>query len=172
MEENAGEVFMFSYGFSFSVERLYRAWTEIDRLREWWGPKGFELTRCALDFRRGGVFHYCLRDPDGCDMWGKWVITRVLPRRRLEFIVSFCDESAGDPVPHPYEPHWPLEVASEVRFQPTEGGTRLEVLWTPLNAGGTERRVFAARHDDCRRGWTGTMERLERYLLNEGKVLR
>ncbi len=153
-----------------SPERVYRVWTENDRLKKWWGPKDFEIRSCSLDFRRGGIFLYCLRDPDGEEMWGKWVITQIIPNRRLEFIVSFCDESGGEPIRHPYEPKWPLEVATEITFEANGAGTRVEVRWLPLNATPAEEKVFIAGHDACRVGWTGTLDKLEGHLLEEGKI--
>ncbi len=168
-KESSDVLFVISREFDAPVERMYRAWTEEDRLNAWWGPEGFELRRGVLDFCRGGIFHYCLRDPGGVEMWGKWVITQILPGRRLDFIVAFCDENAGEPVRHPYEPDWPLEVSTEVIFSPSDAGTRVEVRWVPLNASEAERRTFAAGRDACRTGWTGTFDRLEGYLLEEGR---
>ncbi len=170
--ESKDAVFLISRDFSAPVDRVYSAWTENQRLARWWGPKDFELIACTLDFRRGGVLHYCLRDPQGVEVWGKWVITRILPGRRLEFIQSFCDETGGEPVRHPYDPDWPLEVASEVAFAVAGQGTRVEVCWVPLNASEAECRAFADGREACRAGWTGTFDRLENYLqAEERKVL-
>ena len=162
-------LFVITRRFEAPLDRVYRSWTEREALKRWWGPKGFKLKSCSLDFRRGGTLLYCLQDPDGDEMWGKWVITQILPHRRLEFIVAFCDETGGEPIRHPYEPNWPLEVHTEILFAPNGDGTWIEVRWLPLNATATEEQAFIAGHDACRVGWTGTLDKLEKQLLTERK---
>jgi uncharacterized protein YndB with AHSA1/START domain len=163
-------LFVISRRLDAPLDRVYRAWTELEPLKRWWGPADFDVKSSSLDFRRGGTFLYCLQDPDGDEMWGKWVITQILPHRRLEFIVAFCDETGGEPIRHPYEPMWPLEVSTEVIFNPDGDGTRVEVRWLPLNATAAEEKAFIAGHDACRVGWTGTLDKLETHLAAERKV--
>ncbi len=43
-------------------ELVFKAWTEPEHLMHWWGPKGFTTPFCRIDFRPGGVFHYCAYD--------------------------------------------------------------------------------------------------------------
>ncbi len=49
-------------------ERVWKSWTEAERLKRWWGPKGFVVTHREIDLRPGGMMHYCLRAPEGSDM--------------------------------------------------------------------------------------------------------
>jgi uncharacterized protein YndB with AHSA1/START domain len=37
-----------------SVEAVWRAWTEADRLRAWWGPDKTTVAECEIDLRVGG----------------------------------------------------------------------------------------------------------------------
>ncbi|MFC5529539.1 SRPBCC domain-containing protein [Cohnella yongneupensis] len=39
-------------------ELVFKAWSEAEHLKRWWGPKGFEINVAQLDFRPGGFFHY------------------------------------------------------------------------------------------------------------------
>jgi uncharacterized protein YndB with AHSA1/START domain len=52
-------------------ERVWQAWTEPERLKHRWGPKDFACTHCTMDLRPGGLMHYCLRMPDGGEMWAQ-----------------------------------------------------------------------------------------------------
>ena len=36
---------------------VWKAWTEVERLARWWGPKGFAMLSTKLDLRPGGMFH-------------------------------------------------------------------------------------------------------------------
>src|SRR5262250_2596950 len=44
-------------------ELVFQAWTDVERLARWWGPKGFRWVSAKLDLRPGGMFHYCLQAP-------------------------------------------------------------------------------------------------------------
>jgi uncharacterized protein YndB with AHSA1/START domain len=37
-------------------ELVFKAWTETERLKRWWGPKGFTNPVCELDARPGGSY--------------------------------------------------------------------------------------------------------------------
>ena len=49
---------------------VWDAWTQAERLAEWWGPAGFKLKVAKLDLRPGGTFHYSMVAPNGHEMWG------------------------------------------------------------------------------------------------------
>ena len=59
---------------------VWKAFTEVDRLKQWWGPKGFRMLTCRLDLRPGGIFLYGMQSPDGHEMWGKWTFREIVAR--------------------------------------------------------------------------------------------
>ena len=142
---------------------VWKAWTERDRLMQWFGPKGFTMTAATLDLRSGGVFHYCLRSPDGKEMWGKFVYREIVAPERIVLVNSFSDAKGGL-TRHPMSPTWPLEMLSTTTFVEHEGKTTLTVLWAPLNPTEEERKTFDAAQDGMRQGWTETMDQLAAYL--------
>src|SRR5258708_172951 len=109
--ESSNSEFVLTRVFDAPRHLVFKAWTESDRLAKWWGPAGFTMLISKLEFRPGGVFHYCMRSPDGHEMWGKFVYREITPPERLVFVNSFADE-AGNPVRHPLSATWPLEVLS------------------------------------------------------------
>ena len=50
--------------FSFPRHVVYRAWTEPDHLKNWWGPKGFTNTFHQHDFRVGGRWIFTMHGPE------------------------------------------------------------------------------------------------------------
>jgi uncharacterized protein YndB with AHSA1/START domain len=158
------EDFVASRVFNAPRERVWQAWTEAEQLKEWFSPKGFERVRCTLDLRPGGLFLYCLRTPEGHDLWGKWVIREVVKPERLVFIVSFSDEQAGLTV-HPMNPSWPREIHSTVVFEALGAKTRVTVRWRPHeNSTELERRTFDEGRDSMKQGWGGTLDQLDTCL--------
>jgi uncharacterized protein YndB with AHSA1/START domain len=43
---------------------VYRAWTEPDHLKNWWGPKGFTNTFHIFDLSVGGQWSFIMHGPD------------------------------------------------------------------------------------------------------------
>ncbi len=155
--------FVTSRVFDAPRDRVWQAWTEAERLKQWFAPKGFSMTRCKLDLRVGGLFHYCLRMPDGKDMWGRWVIREIVEPKKLVFVVSFSDEKRGITV-HPMSPSWPREMLSTVEFEEQESKTKVTVHWSPINATEIENKTFEDSRDGMKQGWGGTFDYLVEYL--------
>ncbi|MDB5332571.1 MAG: hypothetical protein JWP03_3722 [Phycisphaerales bacterium] len=158
--------FVITRVYSVPLERMWDAWTQRDHLKQWFGPQGVTIPHCTLDLRPGGVFHYCMRGPDGNDMWGKWTFRQIAPPERLEFLVSFADEK-GNTVRAPFDVNWPLEMLSVVTFAHHAGigrGTVVRIEWTAFNATDAEQKTFTDGHDSMRQGWTGTLDSLAAFL--------
>ncbi|REG99724.1 SRPBCC family protein [Flavobacterium aquicola] len=47
-----------------SRKLVYRAWTEPEHLKNWWGPAGFTNTFNEFDFRIGGKWSFTMHGPD------------------------------------------------------------------------------------------------------------
>lgn len=151
--------------FDVPRERMWQVWTDPEHLKKWWGPKGFVVTQLKLDLRAGGSMLYCLRMPDGKEMWGKFAYREVKAPERLVFINSFSDAKGGT-TRHPMNPDWPLELVSTITFDEAgPGKTRVTVTWIPA-PGSTdlEKKTFDAGRDSMKMGWGGTMEQLNDYL--------
>jgi uncharacterized protein YndB with AHSA1/START domain len=142
---------------------VFKVWTEAEHLKEWWGPKGFEFVHCTLDLRPGGLFHYCMKAPNGFEMWGKFVFQEVTPPERLAYIVSFSDAQAGI-VRHPMSATWPLEVMNVVTFSEENGRTTLTMNGWPHGASEAECETFRGAQEGVQKGFAGTMEQLAAYL--------
>ncbi|HEY2754524.1 MAG TPA: SRPBCC domain-containing protein [Pseudolabrys sp.] len=156
--------FVISRVFDAPRDFLWKAFTEPEHMRQWWGPKGFKVIAAKMDLRVGGTYLYGLESPDGKPMWGKFVYREITPPERLVFINSFSDENGGV-TRHPMAPNWPLEMLSTFTFEEQPGGkTKFTVRWAPHNPTEEETNVFEAGRDGMTQGWSGTMEQLAAYL--------
>ena len=50
--------------FNFSNELLFRAWSEPEHLKNWWGPAGFTNTFHQFDFKVGGKWVFTMHGPE------------------------------------------------------------------------------------------------------------
>jgi len=163
IEEFVGRPFVIARPFDAPRARVWRAWTERAGLMQWFGPKGFKIPAAIMDFRAGGIFHYCMEAPNGDEMWGKFVYREIAAPERIVFVTSFSDED-GALTRHPSSPDWPLEMLSTITFAEMDGRTTVMVRWVPLNATDAEGRAFEDGRAAMEQGWSGTMDRLADYL--------
>jgi uncharacterized glyoxalase superfamily protein PhnB len=160
----AGEPFEISRVFDAPRELVWKAFTEPERMKQWWGPRGFKVIASKMDLRPGGTYHYGMEAPDGSAMWGKFSYREVAPNERMVLINSFSDEEGGI-TRHPMAPSWPLLMLSTFTFEDAPGGkTKFTVRWQPYQASPEELKTFEAGRPSMTQGWTGTLEQLEAYL--------
>lgn len=107
--------------FDAPVERVWRAWSDGERVKRWWGPTGFTCPVADMDFREGGTSLVCMRPPKelgGLDMYNTWTYSRIVPNERLEFVLDWADANGSrvDPVSMGLPPSMPRDVRHEVTF--------------------------------------------------------
>jgi len=155
--------FLISREFDAPRARVWQAWTEVERLREWMSPKGMTVIAAKLDLRAGGSYHYGMRMADGREMWGKWLIREVKRPERLVFVNTFSDPQGGL-TRHPFAPDWPAQMLSTITFAEKGKGTLVTVQWQPIEASAAELKTFDTGRASMNQGWTGTLEQLTDYL--------
>jgi uncharacterized protein YndB with AHSA1/START domain len=72
-----------------SPEKLYRAWTEPDLLKQWFCPKPWSVSSAQLDVRPGGSSLVVMRSPEGEDYPNYGVYLDVVKNERLVFTDAF-----------------------------------------------------------------------------------
>lgn len=144
-------------------DMVWKVFTQVEHMKQWWGPKGFSVTHAKMDLRPGGTYHYALKSPDGMVMWGKFMFREIAPPESLVFISSFSDEKGGV-TRHPMAPSWPLHMLTTFSFEDLGGKTRFTVRWTPYEATEEELQTFEQGRPSMTQGWSGTLEQLEAYL--------
>jgi len=146
-------------------EVVWKAYTERERLMQWFGPKGFVTSHATLDLRQGGIYHYCLRSPDGHEMWGKWIFREIVGPEKLVVLVAFSDAHGGI-TRHPMSPTWPLQTLSTTTLAEQGDKTVITVEWSAYDATEEEQKAFDAGHESMTMGFTGTFDQLDAYLAS------
>lgn len=65
---------------------LFRAHSDPDALKIWYGPDGFTNTVIAMDFRIGGQFRFIMHGPDGTDYSNRMTFREIVPAKRLAYL--------------------------------------------------------------------------------------
>src|SRR5687767_2829332 len=50
--------------FNWSRKLVFRAWSDPEQLKKWWGPAGFTNTFHEFDFRVGGRWRFDMHGPE------------------------------------------------------------------------------------------------------------
>jgi len=145
---------------------VWKAWTESERLAQWWGPKGCKIRVAKLDVRPGGIFHYVMQFRTGAEMWGRFIYREIAAPERLVFVNSFSDPDGGI-TRAPFSQlnqTWPLEVLNTLTLTEQGSKTMLTLRGGPINATEEELETFARMFDSMRQGFGGTFDQLADYL--------
>ena len=108
-------------------ELVWKAWTDPERVKRWWGPKNFMSPFCKIDFRVGGAYLFCMRSPEGQDFWSTGFYREIVEPERIVCTDSFADEK-GNVVPATYyglSADFPLELQVTLTFEEHDGKTRM-----------------------------------------------
>lgn len=80
--------------FAAPAHVLFEAYSTREHLMKWFGPRGWPLTLCDVDFRVGGRFRFAMTGPSGTQntpFGGTYL--EIVPNRRIVFDNTF--ESPG-----------------------------------------------------------------------------
>ncbi len=135
---------------------VWRAWTEAELLKQWFGPEGFTIPRCTIDLRVGGKFLLCMRSPEGRDMWLTGTYREIGPVERLVKTESMADAEGNivDMGPGPHETLVTVTLEEE-----GESRTRMTLRHAGLPEG--------AAQAGANEGYRGAFETLAAVLKNE-----
>lgn len=92
----ADREFVITRVFDVPARFLFAAYSRPEHLRRWFGPKGWPLTMCEVDFRVGGRFRFAMTGPSGeqdTPFGGEYL--EIVPNRRIVFDNGFEAPGAG-----------------------------------------------------------------------------
>ena len=156
--------FVITRTFDAPRDLVWKAWTERERLEQWWGPKGFKIEVHSFDLRPGGVFHYSMNAANGYVMWGKFVYREIAAPERLVFVSAFSD-AEGNITTNPFKLKLALETLNVVTLEEVDGKTLLTLKGGPINATEEELATYFGMRSSMEQGFAGTFEQLDEVLV-------
>ena len=126
-------------------EKVWRAWTDPEAVKRWWGPgPGEPVSAAELDVRVGGRFRIVFGGADGSAHTCAGVYKEVVPNRKLVFTWTWPNSTPE------------RESLVTLVFRVVEGGTELAF---------THEQLFDEKvRDDHKRGWTSLLDKLAEFL--------
>ena len=128
--------------FNAPPEKVFAAWSDPEKMKHWMGPAGTKAVRAECDPRVGGRYHIkMIMAADEHDVSG--VYREIVPNEKLVFTWAWQSTPERDSL-------------VTVTFKRDGTGTIMTLLHEQFFDEDTRDRHNA--------GWTGTMDRLEKYL--------
>jgi uncharacterized protein YndB with AHSA1/START domain len=137
---------------------VFKAWTDPNQIKQWWGPRSFTVPDARVDLRVGGRYLLDMRGPDGRDYWSTGVYREVVVPERIVASDSFSD-AEGNIVPaslYGMSADYPLALTLAVTFEAAGDKTRVTVrhFGHPPGQDLTNAQI----------GWAQTLDKLGDYL--------
>lgn len=159
-----GTVLTLEREFNAPQELVFEVHSSAEHLKHWWGPRGWELTHCTVDFRPEGVWHYCMTCVDkeqgdyfGYESWGKGIYKTIEAPRLVEYTDYFSDAEGNiqEDMP-PADNAWIFQSLPDNR-----------TLLTIRSTYGTEEEIQKVLEMGMEHGVAETLDRLEEYLATK-----
>jgi uncharacterized protein YndB with AHSA1/START domain len=126
--------------------RVYKAWTDPEQLKQWWGPEGVRTRSFAADARIGGKYRWDLLNQDGEEMTVFGEYRELIAGKKIVFTWKWDDDEA-----------W--ETANSVvtiELSDRDGGTEVKLTHEKLPS-----EASRDRHNE---GWSSVLDRLEKFF--------
>ena len=140
--------------FNLPLSAVWKAWTEPESMKKWWGPKEYTCPDCSIDFRVGGKFLASMQGADGKKIWSTGTYKEIVPLKKIVNTDSFAD-STGNIVPASYykmSGDWGLELLVTTEFEEVDGKTNISLQHAGLPV---------ELSDECMQGWQSSFDKLE-----------
>ena len=147
-------------------ELVWKAWTDPQYVMQWWGPQGFTAPVCQMDFRVGGKSLYCMKAPDGQELWTAVEYHEIVSHEKIVSSMYFSNAEGGkvDPAQLGIE-HEAIEGAYDVTLFEDLGNGQTKLTYI-----GNE-PMESAKNSGQLEGWNQILDKVAAVVagLNAGE---
>ena len=155
--------------FNAPKELVYKAWTNEELAKMWWGPEGFTAPSIKMDLRVGGKYVFAIHGPEGSewdkDMYSAGVYKEIVPNEKLVVTDYFSDEQGNvmEPAEQGQDPNFPKEMTVTVLFEDIEEGkSKLSIIYDRPES---EEQFQAMLKSGMKEGWNSSLNKMEKALI-------
>ena len=154
--------------FDATRNAVWRAWTEPELIKKWWGPEGFSAPSIKVDLRVGGRCIFAMHGPEGSewdkDIYSAGIYKEITPDEKLVVTDYFSDENGNmlEPVDFGQDPNFPKESTVTVLFEDAgRGKTKLSIIYPKPE---TKEQLEAMVKSGMIEGWNSSLNKLNKTL--------
>lgn len=168
MDNTGPQELIISRVFNAPRELVWRAWTEPEIIKKWWGPEGFSAPTIEVDLRVGGKYVFAMQGPEGSE-WDKvmhsaGIYKEIIPMEKIVVTDYFSDEEGNkmNPTDFGQDPNFPNEMSATILFEDVEEGkTKLTIIYPKAE---NEAQWEAMLKSGMKEGWESSLNKFEDAL--------
>jgi uncharacterized protein YndB with AHSA1/START domain len=143
--------------FNLPLSSVWKAFTEPESMKKWWGPKEYTCPDCTIDFTVGGKFLASMQGADGKKIWSTGTYKEISPLKKIVNTDSFADSNGNIVAASHYNMpgDWGTEAMVTLEFEEVDGKTKLSL---------THAGLPAEINDECMKGWQSSFDKLEKNV--------
>ncbi|MEP7322888.1 MAG: SRPBCC domain-containing protein [Saprospiraceae bacterium] len=135
---------------------VWKAWSDPESFKKWWGPKGFMCPTSLIDFKTGGENFSSMKSADGKEFWSIANYKEIIPFKKIFYEECFVNYKGHEVPPSFYNlPGEWSDVNVTVTFEDLEGKTEMTLHQTGIPI---------EMYSDCMEGWQSSLDKLEKNL--------
>jgi uncharacterized protein YndB with AHSA1/START domain len=81
--------------FNAPVALVWAAWTNVEHIKNWWGPKGFTYPVCNWNAETGSKLYIEMKAPDGVIYPMDGEFTEISQHKKIVFTSAALDKNGG-----------------------------------------------------------------------------
>lgn len=144
--------------FDLPLSIVWKAWTEAESLKKWWGPQNFTCPHAEIDFRIGGKYLACMKSAEGKEYWSAGEYNVIDLYKKIVVTDYFSDNKGSRVSPSEYDMpgEWPEELIVTVIFEKiNEGKSKMTMK---------QEGIPQEMNEECMKGWEESFDKLKRNV--------
>ncbi|WP_413289236.1 SRPBCC domain-containing protein [Bdellovibrio sp. HCB337] len=97
-----GNVLVIEREFDAPRKLVFSMFKSPEHIKQFWGPRGWDVPVCNVDFRAGGAWVYCMKCVDknqgnffGMEAWGRADYKEIVEPEKIVYVDAFCDANGN-----------------------------------------------------------------------------
>jgi len=143
------------------IDAVWRAWTDPEKLKQWWGPNNVTIPECEIDVRVGGKFYIVMEAGEAMGpykgtrwpMLGQFIA--VEPNSKLTYATKAWTEGQEDTTG--------IDQVTELALADEDGKTKLNLKATVNKIGPAASMAV----EGMKYGFTQQLEKLNDFLAKQ-----
>lgn len=142
-------------------EVVWQAWTQPEKLKQWWGPDHVTIPECEVDLRVGGTFYIVMLAGEAMGLYKgtlwpmKAEFTAVEPNTKLSYTAQAWTEGAKEETT--------IDQKTEITFVEEGGKTKVKIKAAIYKTG--PKATMAV--EGMQYGFTQQLEKLHTFLAEK-----
>jgi uncharacterized protein YndB with AHSA1/START domain len=143
------------------LEQVWKAWSDEEMLKKWWGPKYWSSPTANMDFKVGGKYLLAMQgsmapgQPE-ITTWSGGTYKEIIPMQKIVVLDHFADEQGNKIHASTYglPESFPMESEIQMLFEDLGEKTKLTVYYPSIEG------IEGAMLDGMTQGWNQTLDKL------------